>query len=95
MFGKLGHIAEGWGKSIGLFNVGDETKKMSLRRLNICATSGPNGGICELGKQSNILKLVNGTAHEIDAVYCSGCGCPVNQKSLVKDEKCPKNKWKD
>lgn len=90
---NLKNILEGWGKSIGLFDVDPETKELSTQRLTICATSGPDGGLCPFGKQSSFLKLVNGTAHEIDAIYCSGCTCPVNQKSLVKGEKCPQNKW--
>jgi hypothetical protein len=90
---KAENILEGWGKSVGLFNVDLKTKIQSNERLNICATSGPGGAICERGKHSNFLKLVNGTAHEIDAIYCDACGCPVNQKTLVTEENCPLNKW--
>lgn len=87
------HIAEGWAKSIGLWNVTDDVKKLSMERMNVCATSGENGGQCEFARESNFLKLLHGSANDIPAIYCSLCTCPINEKSLVTDEKCPKSKW--
>lgn len=90
---NLLHIAEGWGKSLGWIGVTPDQEKLSNERMKICATSGKNGGHCDNAKASSILKMLHGEAREMDAIYCSGCGCPVNEKSLVTGEKCPLNKW--
>lgn len=90
---NLSHIVEGWGKSLGLFEVTEENKQLSLERLNICATSGKDGGHCEKASKSTVLTLLRGEAHDLDAIFCDGCGCPVNESSLVIDKKCPLGKW--
>lgn len=84
---NLTHILEGWGKSLGWLSVDPVTAKMSEERLKICST-------CPMAKESKFLKLFRGEGRELDAIYCTGCGCPVNEKSLVPTEKCPQNKWK-
>ena len=83
---NLLHIAEGWGKSLGLFEVSAENKQLSVDRMKICAA-------CPHAKSSSILKLIKGSANELDAIVCNLCGCPINEKTLVTDEVCPINKW--
>lgn len=90
---NIKHIAEGWGRSLGWLETPPEIADLSKRRLHICATSGENGGPCKFAKESKFLKLFKGEGRELDAVFCNGCGCPVNEKSLVPDEPCPLNLW--
>jgi len=85
---NLLHIAEGWGKSLGWLDIDIETAELSKERLKICSS-------CPYAKESSFLKLFKGEARELEAIYCTSCGCPVNEKSLVKNEKCPKGKWKE
>ncbi len=53
---------------------------------------------CEFAKPKKWLKFINGEAEEVKYLACTGCSknihCPVVEKSLVKNEKCPKGKWK-
>ena len=79
------HIIKGWFAS-KIF-APDSVEEISKQRLLECEK-------CPFTKQSKILKFINGDAKEIDTLVCTGCGCPVVEKSLVKNEKCPKNKWK-
>lgn len=90
---SLLQIARAWGQGLGLLEIPEEERKMSEERLTICATSGPDGGHCPLAKESNFLKLISGKFKEVGAIYCTGCGCPVNEKSRVKEETCPEGKW--
>lgn len=87
---NFAHIVEGWGKSIGLFTVSEEDRRLSLSRLEVCST-------CEYAKEGSFLKLIRGSGHDILALYCSECPskvkCPVNEKTLVKNEECPHKKW--
>lgn len=87
---NLSHIVEGWSKSLGqaagLYEVPAETAALSVERLKVCAT-------CPLAQESSFLKIFKSRAETLGAVYCTGCGCPVNEKSLVLTEKCPENKW--
>jgi hypothetical protein len=83
---NLLHIAEGWGKSLGWLDVSPEDQQVSIERMKICA-------VCPFAKESNFLKLLKGEARDMDAIYCTKCGCPVNEKTLVTDEKCPEKKW--
>ena len=83
---NLLHIAEGWGKSLGWLEVSPENQQLSNERMSICAK-------CPFAKESKFLKLFKGEGKSMKAIYCSRCGCPVNEKTLVTDEKCPENKW--
>ena len=83
---NLLHIAEGWSKSLGWLEVTEEEAALSEKRLAVCAT-------CPLAKESSFLKLFKGRAEELGAIYCEGCGCPVNEASLVNEKKCPEGKW--
>lgn len=83
---NLIHIAEGWGKSLGWLEVSPENQQLSVERMKICA-------LCPHAKESSFLKMFKGAAENMDAIFCKKCGCPVNEKSLVTDEKCPLKKW--
>lgn len=83
---RLLHIAEGWSKSLGLWEVTNEEAAMSAERMKICAG-------CDLAKESKFLAFLKGGAFDMQGMYCSSCGCPVNEKSLVVDEQCPVGKW--
>lgn len=82
---KIIHILKGWFASKVYAN--KNTESISKIRLLECEN-------CEFTKQSKVLKFINGDAKEIETLKCKGCGCPVVEKSLVKNEKCPKGKWK-
>lgn len=82
----MNNIIKGWGKSLGLFEVTEEEKKMSLERLSKCAK-------CKYSKETRILKIVQRKAVDMPGYYCRKCFCPVNEKSLVKEEKCRMGLW--
>jgi hypothetical protein len=83
---NLKHILIGWGKSLKLLEVTPEEEVMSVARLQVCA-------VCPFATESSFLKLIKGDGVDMEAIACSKCGCPVNEKSLVKEETCPENKW--
>lgn len=83
---NLRHVAEGWSKSLGLMDVSAEEKLESERRMLICST-------CIMAEESAVLKLLRGKAEHVKVIKCGGCGCPVNEKSLVMDAECPEGKW--
>lgn len=84
------NIIEGWSKSLGLYEATEEDKQLSKKRLSICAE-------CEHATASSLLKFVRGGGHEIKTLVCNKCPsnlkCPVNEKTLVKGEKCPIGNW--
>jgi len=86
---KIIHILKGWFAS--KIYADKDTESISKIRLLECEN-------CEFTKQSKVLKFINGDAKEIETLVCTGCSknfhCPVVEKSLVKNEKCPKGKWK-
>ena len=84
---KLSHIIEGWGMSMGLLEIKPADRKRSEERMKVCAA-------CPFAKESSFLKLLKGAAHNMAAIQCTKCSCPVNEKSLVKNETCPEGKWK-
>lgn len=61
-------------------------KRRSRERLKECAK-------CDDAIDSSVLKFINGEAEQIKCKACRFCGCPVVEKSLVKNEKCHLNKW--
>lgn len=83
---NLKNIVTGWGKSLGLMEVTPEEQARSIERLEQCAG-------CPAAERSSFLAFLKGEARDIDAIYCTKCGCPVNEKSLVKEETCPLGKW--
>lgn len=83
---NLGHVVEGWAKSLGLMEVDAATALESSRRMHICST-------CPHAQESSALKLLRGKAERELQIKCGLCGCPVNEKSLVPDEECKAGKW--
>ena len=83
---NLVHIAEGWGKSLGLLAISEETAQLSAERMKICA-------VCPKAAESSFLKLINGSLDDVPAIYCTECKCPCNEKTLVTKETCPLGKW--
>lgn len=71
---------------MGLMEVSAENQELSKARLEICAA-------CPMAKESKFLKIIKGSMNELDAIYCTVCSCPCNEKSLVTGEICPQNKW--
>jgi hypothetical protein len=82
---KISNIAKGWFAS-KIFK-SKSIQELSVERLKHCEP-------CRNTKQSKFLKFINGDAREIETLVCNGCGCPVVEKSLVKNETCPQKKWK-
>lgn len=81
---NLQHIIKGWFKS--KIHSDEFSKELSRERLAICAK-------CPHCVDSKFLKFINGKVESINQKMCELCGCPVVEKSLVKEEKCPINKW--
>lgn len=81
------HIMEGWSKRLGLRKITPEEHRMAEERLKECLQ-------CPLAKESKMLVLLNGSANREQILKCSGCGCPIYEKAIVPDEKCPQGKWK-
>lgn len=82
---NISHIFRGWFASKIHKTV--SAAELSSERLSECE-------ICPFTYSSKILIFINRDAKEIETLACRGCGCPVVEKSLVKEEKCPKDKWK-
>ena len=85
IIGKIGAIGEGWSKWLGLQNVSQEEKELSIKRMDICSS-------CEFATKSKFLEFIAGNGEEIDSLYCTKCTCPCHQKSL-SNEVCPLGKW--
>ena len=79
------HILKGWFHS--QIYAPQKIKKISEERLAICRT-------CPYAVEKTFLKFVRGKATEETTKACKFCGCPIQEKSLVKEEKCPMNLWK-
>jgi hypothetical protein len=86
MLRLINHIIIGWGKKLRWLPTSEAELALGKLRIKQCKD-------CPFGKESRALKLINGHAHYQADVYCSKCGCPVLQKTLVVDEKCPIGKW--
>lgn len=81
------NIIEGWSKRLGLKEITPDEHRMAEERLKICLQ-------CPMAKESKMLILLNGTANREKILKCSGCGCPLYEKVIVPEEKCPLGKWK-
>lgn len=90
---KLKNILEGWSKTMGIMKVPKEQRDLSNARLVVCSTSGPDGGACELAKADKTLMVIHSVFHNVGIIKCTGCGCPINEKSQVPAEACPLGKW--
>lgn len=83
---KIKHILIGWAKKWGLLPVSRAERKLAALRMKICV-------ICPYSEESSFLRLINDEARYEKTLACSKCGCPVDAKTIVVDEKCPKGKW--
>lgn len=79
------HIAEGWFAS--QIYATPEQKELSEERLSVCRT-------CPFAVETTFLKILRDSAIEEKKKACKFCGCPIVEKSLVKEEKCEMNFWK-
>lgn len=80
------NIVDGWLRAKKVKKSSKAVRDMSTNRLMICDK-------CPMSKHSYLLEIVNGKAKEVYTRICEGCKCPLLQKSLVKSEKCPLDKW--
>lgn len=78
------HIVEGWYKS--KIHSNEESTGLSKDRLKICIK-------CPEAVEKEFLKIINGSGINEKTKACKICGCPIFEKSLVKNEKCDLNKW--
>ena len=83
---NLKHIVIGWGKKLKVLKTNEAETKLSELRMSICH------GCTEL-KDGKFLKIENGHAGFEQAKKCGVCGCPIEQKTIVINEKCPLGKW--
>ena len=86
---SLRNIFEGWSKSLGLVEVSEENKELAKKRVAICVE-------CPHAKEQWLKKFIDGMLQNDEVgsgIGCSKCGCPVNEKALVEDEKCPDGRW--
>lgn len=86
---NLKNIYAGWTKALGLVEVSQENKELAKARVAICVD-------CPHAKEMWLKKFVDDVLKNDEigsGIGCSKCGCPVNAKALVIEEKCPINKW--
>lgn len=83
---NAGHIIRGWLMRFGIIPTSQAEKKLSELRLKICHT-------CPLAKDSEILKVINGSIGNATEKFCTKCGCPCLEASLVVDKECPEKFW--
>lgn len=86
IFKKARHIITGWARKFNIIHTPIEIEKLSKERLAICK-------VCDQAKVSKILELIQGGFEEVDTLLCTKCSCPVLEKSLVLQERCPLHKW--
>lgn len=79
------HILKGWFRS--QFYSSERSKRLSSERLEVCRT-------CPFAVEKSFLKFRKDEAFEEKSKACKHCGCPIIEKSLVQEEKCPMNLWK-
>ena len=85
----LKNIAEGWAKHIGLTDVPGDLQELAKKRVDICVE-------CPDAKEQWLTKFIDGILKKDikgSGIGCGICHCPVNQKALVREEKCSLNKW--
>ena len=86
---NLKNIYEGWTKSLGLVEVSQENKELAKTRVAICVD-------CPHAKEMWLKKFIDGflkNDEQGSGIGCGVCGCPINEKALVINEKCPKGNW--
>jgi hypothetical protein len=88
--GLLKNIYEGWTKKLGLAEVSEEDKTLAKARVAICVD-------CPHAKEQWLTAFIDDVVQKDElgsGIGCGKCGCPVNAKALVVDEKCPDGRWK-
>lgn len=86
---SLVNIYEGWKKHLIASSATAGEKVVADSRVKVCVG-------CEFAEENWLSKFVDGVLAKDQlgsGIGCGICGCPVNQKALVLNEKCPKNKW--
>lgn len=86
---NLKNIYDGWKKHLIVSAATDEEKELAKERVKICVD-------CPFAEENWLSKIIDGVLQKDQVgsgIGCSICKCPVNQKALVKEEQCPKNKW--
>lgn len=86
---NLKNIYTGWARHLGIADATEEEKELAKARVAICV-------YCEEAKEQWLSKFIDGALNKDvlgSGIGCGVCGCPVNQKALVRSEQCPKNKW--
>jgi TPP-dependent indolepyruvate ferredoxin oxidoreductase alpha subunit len=81
---SLRNIFNGWSKSLGLVEVSEENKELARKRVAICVE-------CPHAKEMWLKKFIDGALQRDitgSGIGCSICGCPINERALVPDEKC-------
>ena len=82
---KIFHIAQGW--FLSYIYAPKKVTKLSDERLTVCNS-------CPFAVEKYFLKVLRDSAIEEKKKACSFCGCPIYEKSLVKNEHCEINLWK-
>lgn len=77
----LRNIAVGWRK----FFKGERPAHF-VERAKICME-------CPHAVDSMLLEIVANEALELPGKKCEICGCGLQQKLMVEEERCPKEKW--
>ena len=86
---NLKNIYEGWSKSLGLTAVTEGEHALGKARVAICVT-------CPHAREMWLKKFIDGALKNDtlgSGIGCGICGCPVNEKSLVRSETCPEGNW--
>lgn len=86
---KLKNIYTGWAKHLEIVDATEEEKELAKARVAICVN-------CEHAREQWLSKFIDKTLKKDvlgSGIGCGLCGCPVNQKALVREEQCPINKW--
>ena len=71
---------------MGLIPVSSAEEKLAELRMQRCQR-------CIHSFESKVLRVVNGHGEYIRKLACRKCSCPVWEKTIVVDEKCPEGKW--
>jgi hypothetical protein len=86
MIKAITHIIIGWSKRWGILQTSKAEQKLSELRIERCTR-------CFFSEQSSVLKIINGKGEYQQHLSCRKCSCPIWQKTIVVDEKCPVGKW--
>ncbi|HLA53963.1 MAG TPA: hypothetical protein VK618_11675 [Flavitalea sp.] len=86
---ELRNIAEGWAKSLRLVKISQANRELAVKRVGICVE-------CPHAKEHWLKKFIDGMLKRDEigsGIGCELCGCPINEKALVTEEKCPDGRW--